>query len=127
MKNYYIVSRKGDDEFTLGTAESKEKAISLAREEWCRMNYSDRNNNEITVRQYVNDIEDEDCQNFDYDTTPWQIWTAERETGSLIEHFGTYSEAEHAIEEYETIDQENGAYEENFYNIVNENHEYIEE
>lgn len=127
MNKYYITSRKGDDEFTLGTTENKDEAIKLAREEWRGMNYSDRKNNEITVRQYVNDIEDEDCENFDYNTTPWQIWTADRETGTLIDHFGTYSEAESAIEEYEEIDREDGHYEENFYDIVNEDHEHIEE
>lgn len=126
MKKYYITDIKGDDEFTLGIVTDKDEAIKLAREEWRRMNNSDRKNNAIEIRQYVNDIEDENCQNFDYNTTPWQIWTAEKETGTLIEQFDTFAEAEYEIEEYETIDQEEESYVEGFYDIVNEDHEHTE-
>lgn len=128
---YYIIDRKGDDEFTLGTTEDRDEAVKMARDEWRYMNDYDKRHNKIEVRIYEEDIEREDCQNFDYNTIPWQIWTAERATDTLIDQFGTYAEAEHAIEGYEEIDKEeaedNGeAFEKNFYDVVNENHEHIE-
>ena len=68
---YYIVDIKGYDEFTLGTAEAKEKAIEIARDEWMTMNDHDRKNSVIEIRLYEDDIEDEDCENFDYNTVEW--------------------------------------------------------
>lgn len=70
--NYYIISRKKDDEFTLGTATTEAEAISIARKEWNHMNAYDQSTNEITVRVYEEDIENEDCTNFDYSTIEWR-------------------------------------------------------
>lgn len=73
---YYIISRKKDDEFTLGTAGTAEEAIEIARSEWRDMCREDQKKNTIEVRLYEADIEDEDCDNFDYDTVEWRLWYA---------------------------------------------------
>ncbi len=54
-----------------------------------------------------------------------KIYTADRETGTFIGEFATIEEAKKAIEKYEEIDKQNGTYEENFYDVVNENHESL--
>lgn len=70
---YYIVDRKNDDEFILGVAESRDEAIAIAREEWLSMCDWDKEHNDITVRIYTADIEDANCECFDYDTIEWRI------------------------------------------------------
>ena len=51
-----------------------------------------------------------------------KIYTANRETGTFIEEFPTVEEARKAIIDYEEKDKADGIYEENFYDIVDENH-----
>lgn len=68
---YYIMDIKGADEFTIGTAETKEDAIKIARDEWLTMNDYDRGKNTIEVRLYEEDIEAENCECFDYNTVEW--------------------------------------------------------
>lgn len=51
-----------------------------------------------------------------------KFYTADRETGSHIEAFATYEEAQKAIEAYEDQDKQHGVYEENFFDIVDKNH-----
>lgn len=55
-----------------------------------------------------------------------KYYTADRATGTLIEGFDTYAEARAEIERYEANDKEDGCYEADFYDIVNEEHETIE-
>ena len=50
-----------------------------------------------------------------------KIFTANRETGTLIDEFKTVEEALEEIKRYETIDKKEGVYELNFYDVVNEN------
>ena len=52
--------------------------------------------------------------------TQKKYFTADRETGTLIDEFGTYEEALNAITEYEREDKEDGLYTPRFYDIVNE-------
>ena len=51
-----------------------------------------------------------------------KIYTADRETGTFIEEFYSFEDAEQAIATYEEKDKTDGIYEENFYDIVDENH-----
>lgn len=51
-----------------------------------------------------------------------KIYTADKETGTFIDSFETLEEAEKAIAKYEEDDKLNDIYEENFYDIVDENH-----
>lgn len=122
---YYVINRKKDDEFTLAKETTLEEAIEAAREEWAHMCWNDRYDSDITVREYEEDIEAEDCTNFDYNTHPWQIWTACRENGDLIDQFESIAQAENMIESYEEDDKADGTYTPDFYDIVNEEHESI--
>ena len=54
-----------------------------------------------------------------------KIFTADRETGTFIEKCESVEQARELIKKYEAEDMSNGLYEENFYDIVNENHESI--
>lgn len=54
-----------------------------------------------------------------------KIYTADSETGTFIDEFNTIEEAIAAIAEYETADKADGVYEEDFYDVVNENHESV--
>lgn len=87
---YYIISRKKDDEFEIGTAATEAEAIEIARDEWNHMNLHDQRNNEITVRIYEEDIEDENCNNFDYDTVEWDRWYAVQEDAEDDWGYGSY-------------------------------------
>lgn len=99
---YYIIDRKKDDEFTLGVTETKAEAIEIARDEWAHMCYEDKKKNEITVRIYEEDIEDEDCQNFDYSTVEWRLWYAVQMDSE--DDWGTgFFDKDKAIEEAERI------------------------
>ena len=61
-------NRKGfEDEFVVLVTEDKEEAIKAAKDEQY-INERDGNNATIEIRVYVEDIEDEDCTCFDYDT-----------------------------------------------------------
>lgn len=125
MKLYYVIHTKGDDEFTVAKMDDKENAVKAAREFWSTLTTGDRKKSIVEVRDYIEDVEDEDCTCFDYDTIPWQIWTACRETGALIEQCDNYVQAERLIDEYEETDKLDDEYEPDFYEIVNERHERI--
>lgn len=51
-----------------------------------------------------------------------KYYTADRETGTFIDEFSTIEEARAAIAEYEISDKADGVYEENFYDVVDEDH-----
>ena len=51
-----------------------------------------------------------------------RIYTANRETGTIIDEFNTIEEAMAAIEKYEIEDMNEGVYEDDFYDIVDEEH-----
>ena len=54
-----------------------------------------------------------------------KIYTADRETGTFIEECESIAQAQELIKKYEAEDLVDGTYEEDFYDIVNENHESI--
>ena len=56
-----------------------------------------------------------------------KYYTADKETGTFIEAFDTYAEALDAIDEYEAQDKADGNYEEDFYDVVDEDHCSVEE
>ena len=51
-----------------------------------------------------------------------KIFTADRETGTFIEEFATVEEARKAIKAYEDEDKAEGIFEEDFYDVVDEDH-----
>lgn len=50
------------------------------------------------------------------------IYTADRETGTFFERCESIEQAKAKIAEYEEKDKKDGVYEEDFYDIVDENH-----
>lgn len=56
-----------------------------------------------------------------------KLYTACRKTGDFIEKVDSIQEGKELIKKYEEIDKKEGDYEDNFYVIVNENHEEVEE
>ena len=72
MKYYVTSVRKGYDEYVSLVTEDKEEAINEARGEWELLCDADRKVFTIEVRVYVEDIEDESCTCFDYDTVEWK-------------------------------------------------------
>lgn len=56
-----------------------------------------------------------------------RLYTACRETGAFIEKVNSIQEGKELIKKYEKIDKNMGVYEDNFYAIVNENHEEVDE
>ena len=126
MKKLYVTeTTRSGDEFVLLVTENKEEAIKEARSTWGGWTKGDRNNNRLEIREYIEDIEAEGCDCYDYNTVAWQIWTASRETGDLIEQCDSITQAEVRIDEYEETDKADETYEPNFYEIVNEEHERI--
>lgn len=51
-----------------------------------------------------------------------KLYTADRETGTFIEEVKSIEEGMALIEQYEEKDKKDGVYEDNFYDIVDENH-----
>lgn len=51
-----------------------------------------------------------------------KYYTADRETGTIIDAFDTVEDALSAIEQYESSDKKDGTYEDNFYDIVDGDH-----
>lgn len=70
---YYIYDIKGDDEFLIGRMPTEEGAVRMARMEWNHMNDWDKKHNKIEIRIYDNDIEDENCTDFSYNSIDWQV------------------------------------------------------
>ena len=66
-KLYYVIDSGKNDEWTIGKFESKEEAIKEARSHWDHMSDYDKKESRVEVRDYAEDIEAEDCNNFDYD------------------------------------------------------------
>lgn len=55
-----------------------------------------------------------------------KFYTADRETGTFIDEVKTIEEGLELIKQYEEDDKEEGAYQEDFYDIVDENHCHID-
>lgn len=53
--------------------------------------------------------------------------TRDRETGTVIDEFATLAEAEAAVKEYEGIDEKEGSYTPDFYEIYNSATDSIEQ
>lgn len=49
-----------------------------------------------------------------------KYYTADRETGTIIDEFATMADAIKAIEGYEEADKADGTYEDDFYDVVDE-------
>lgn len=105
MNMYYVVECKGD-EFDCGKFGDPKEAIKQARSEWNRLTESEKKSTKIEVRLYEDDIESEDCTNFDYDVIEWGYIIRDSEAGNEIERVKTVKEAESLLWDYVKKDQE---------------------
>ena len=55
-----------------------------------------------------------------------KLYTADRETGTFIDKVNSIEEGIEKIKEYEENDKQEGIFEEDFYDIVDENHCHVE-
>lgn len=92
-KKYYVTLSSECDEFELLKTENREEAIKRAQDEEYYIQ-RDRRSDRVEVRVYKEDIEDEDCTCFDYDTvffkenpTIKDLWEA---SGMNIKSFAEY-------------------------------------
>lgn len=67
----YLVDVCGGDEFIIDTFVSEKEAIKEARARYRHMTGNDRYFINIELRMYNEDIENPDCDNFDYDLIDW--------------------------------------------------------
>lgn len=56
-----------------------------------------------------------------------KLFVADREAGNIIEEVKSIEEGKALIAKYEEQDKADGTYEENFYNIVDEEHNTVED
>lgn len=68
MQKYYVMLIIKDDEFELLKTTSEGEAIERAQDEQYYIERDKRKGNRVEIRAYREDIEDEDCTCFDYDT-----------------------------------------------------------
>lgn len=105
MKEYYVIDNKGCDEFTCGKYAELSDAIKAARTEWDKLTANEKKTHDIEVRQYAEDIENEDCSNFEYDCFNWGYIIRDSEAGNEIEKVKTIKEAEDILWDYVKKDE----------------------
>lgn len=78
MKYYRIYQIKNGDEFLLGETDDIFEAMEIARSRWDYFSKWERKKNELEIRHYLNDPEDEECIGSDYEVSPeaWYYWYA---------------------------------------------------
>lgn len=106
MEKYYVVESRKNDEWTVAECESREEAVKSARFEWGKLTRKERENTTVEIRQYENDIESEDCTNFDYDTIAWGYIIRDREAGNMIEYLLDIHDVQNTLEDYIKEDAE---------------------
>ena len=105
-KYYYVVEARKGDEWVLNKTESLADAIKSARFEYGNLTKKEKGNTTVEIRQYEDDIENEDCTNFDYDLIEWGFVIRDREAGNLIEIVKSIKEAEDLLWDYIKEDAE---------------------
>lgn len=130
MKKYYVVESRKGDEWALDKTESLADAIKSARGEWGNLTKKERENTTVEIRQYEADIEDEECDNYDYDSLEWGFVIRDKEAGNALETVKTVEEAEDVLWRFIQQDKEedpNKGEEEllSFYEVIDPADPYI--
>lgn len=68
---FYVVAVGKHDEFTEEKYDDADEAIEAAKHWYYIMTPHDRARQTIEIRKYAEDIEDDDCDCFDYETIEW--------------------------------------------------------
>lgn len=116
MKNWDMICSYMNDEIR----EELHTEMAPCSDEKFLAEYVKRDPEIIEILENEFDIDIDDIQRSE------EIWTAVKETGTLMERFDSYEEAEEAIREYEREDRTEGNFQEDFYDIVDGNHCSIE-
>lgn len=69
---FYVVALVRDDEFTDGIFDTIREAIQCADKAWNHLTPQERKKQEIEVRCYAQDVDEEDAYDVGYDTIDWQ-------------------------------------------------------
>lgn len=72
MKFYVTDVKAEGNEWIILVTEDLDEAIEAARNHWNSLTSHDKKRSTIEVRVYKEDVEDDDCFCFDYDTVSWQ-------------------------------------------------------
>lgn len=73
MKKYIVTeTNKKGDEFKLFETDDRQEAIKWTQNNWRHLEKGDQVNNAYEIRQYVEAIDDENCNDFSYDTVEWK-------------------------------------------------------
>lgn len=107
MNKYYVIKIGKHDEWECGKFDSLTDAIKVARQEWNHLTANEKKLHKIEIRQYEEDIEDENCTNYSYDTFEWGYLIREYQTGELFEKVNTIEEAKKYLWENVKNDIEN--------------------
>lgn len=104
-KLYYVVDAiRGEDEIICGKYEQNE-AIKVARNEWSKLTSLEKEKHFIEIRDYEDDIESEDCRNYNYDLITWGYLIREKESGIPIDLADSEVEICEALADYIIADR----------------------
>jgi len=122
MNNYYVIDTvNNSDEFICGKYQELSVAIKAARYEWDKLTAGEKKTHVVEVRQYEEDIENEECNNFEYDCFDWGYIIRDSEAGNEIERVKTIKEAEDLLWDYVKEDENEEEDEEKrllFYEVI---------
>ena len=130
MKKWCLIEGSKDLE-TLAVYESLDDAMNAAWDSWNRLTDSERSSAyrfEVSVCNVEKNEEGKwDYAENDYDTYECEkdfmnskFFTADKETGTVIEECNSMREALNNIEMYEESDKDEGTYEYGFYDVIDE-------
>lgn len=72
---YYIVQvMESGDETILAKVDDKQKAVKTARQKWLSISQEEKKHCDLEVRRYIDDIESDTCQCYDYTVTRWRVY-----------------------------------------------------
>ena len=112
---YLVFEANGTDEFEMFTSDSLEEC----RKEWSKLtNINDREKNNSVA--HIVEREAYEAGNYDF-LEKW-MYVAGKETGTFIKRVDSIEAGLDSIDYFEFKDKANGEYQENFYDIVDENH-----
>ena len=133
MRKYAIIDTNISDgaaEYTT-VCKNRDEAIKKADQEWSALTKREQEKRDGFI---VGIIEvDEDNEPVDGDVIEVvkdykvKLYTADRETGTFIEEVESLEAGERLIAEYEEDDKAEGTYQADFYDVVNEDHESVQE
>lgn len=85
MKKFYVIECGSGSEYEIAKCDKMVDAIREARGYFDHLSDYDKRSAVIQVRDYDDDIENEDCDNFDYDLIDWGLTNREEVVDKIAE------------------------------------------